>query len=159
MFAPGPGRCQSGHSTPPPPESLSSLVSATSYYKYHVFNHELENLPRSYWWKHESVFKADFHSVIYITFRDENYEHKFYPQNQKLFHDKMSKTPFMLARSQSSKILQRYISHTSDIMKLWFKGKSIFVNVSWAKACSGKRRSDTNYKYYSQGKKVQICKK
>ena len=82
----------------------------------------------------------------------------FTPKTNSYFATKLVKHPLCLL-PQSSKTLQRYVSHTSDIMKLRFKGKSIFVNVSWAKACSGKRRSDTNYKYYSQGKKVQICKK
>lgn len=31
-----------------------------------------------------------------------------------------------------------------NLMKLWFKGESIFVNVSWAKACLGKRKSGKN---------------
>ena len=82
----------------------------------------------------------------------------FTPKTNSYFATKLVKHPLCLL-PQSSKTLQRYVSHTSDIMKLRFKGKSIFVNVSWAKACSGKRRSDTNYKYYSQGKEVQICKK
>ena len=28
-----------------------------------------------------------------------------------------------------------------NLMKLWFKGESIFVNVSWAKACRGKEKA------------------